>query len=367
MVPIKYTKEDLIKILQSYSSKKDVKKRNFDIFHYASKYYDFKEIAPHFKKDKLTRTFWNKPLVIKTAKSYKRYSEFTLNHSAAYRFAKNNGFLKEIKDLYKDVPSRQFKIYTYKKILDLAKKCLSYTEFYKKYPGPAQQGWIIDIKKFLESKLLKSFKKDEVIKLTQSFKLMSEFRKKHPNEYAFLKLSKLLSDPHLLFQKTPSKYSIKYSDQDIINEALKYHTKSDFALKSRGIYEAALRRKLMNKISTHMKENIFYKEEFVRETFETIFNKKFIKVRPDWLKSPKTKLNLELDGYCEELKIAFEYNGPHHYDPNYIYYHESVVWKDKFKKRRCKELGITLYVFKAKRLNALKKEISQKLKLPKSL
>lgn len=110
------------------------------------------------------------------------------------------------------------------------------------------------------------------------------------------------------------------------------------------MYEAALRRKLMSQISTHMKENIFHKEQFVRETFESIFSKKFIKVRPDWLKSPKTKLNLELDGYCEELKIAFEYNGPHHYDPNYIYYHKSVVWKDRFKKRRCKELGIKLYL-----------------------
>ena len=40
---------------------------------------------------------------------------------------------------------------------------------------------------------------------------------------------------------------------------------------------------------------------------------KFNKVRPDWLINPITKQKLELDGYNEELKIAFEHNGEQHY------------------------------------------------------
>ena len=53
-------------------------------------------------------------------------------------------------------------------------------------------------------------------------------------------------------------------------------------------------------------------EEICRDLFEKIYNKHFIKVKPDFLKN-KTGYNLELDGYNDELKIAFEYNGAQHY------------------------------------------------------
>lgn len=44
------------------------------------------------------------------------------------------------------------------------------------------------------------------------------------------------------------------------------------------------------------------------------FNVKFPKIRPDWLVNPDTGRVLELDGYNECLHLAFEYNGPFHYD-----------------------------------------------------
>jgi hypothetical protein len=53
-------------------------------------------------------------------------------------------------------------------------------------------------------------------------------------------------------------------------------------------------------------------ERLVRKIFEVLFNEKFNSTRPKWLLSPHNRL-LELDGYSEKLKLAFEYQGIQHY------------------------------------------------------
>lgn len=54
-------------------------------------------------------------------------------------------------------------------------------------------------------------------------------------------------------------------------------------------------------------------ENICKDILETIFEKQFKKVRPDWLKNPDSGCNLEIDLYNEELNIACEYNGRQHY------------------------------------------------------
>lgn len=90
-------------------------------------------------------------------------------------------------------------------------------------------------------------------------------------------------------------------------------------------------------------------ERITRRVFETLFGKPFKRVRPDFLFNPETKRNLELDGYNEELKIAFEYNGPQHYHyPNAFVKTEQefhkLLRRDRFKLERCNELGIYLVI-----------------------
>ena len=55
-----------------------------------------------------------------------------------------------------------------------------------------------------------------------------------------------------------------------------------------------------------------------REILESIYSVPFKPCRPNFLKNPKTGRNLELDGYNEELKIAFECL-PLHPSTNYLY------------------------------------------------
>lgn len=90
-------------------------------------------------------------------------------------------------------------------------------------------------------------------------------------------------------------------------------------------------------------------EEFCRGVFEEIFNVKFPKKRPKWLRNSRGKL-MELDGYNKGLGIAFEYNGEQHYRE--IHYFHS--WQGgTFEKRReddsmkiqlCKENEVNLVV-----------------------
>ncbi len=91
------------------------------------------------------------------------------------------------------------------------------------------------------------------------------------------------------------------------------------------------------------------REPIYRQILEEITLRKFPKIRPDFLLSPKTGHNLELDGYNEEFKIAFEHQGIQHYE--YIpFFHDSIEdfendqWKNHFKKDKCRENGIVLII-----------------------
>jgi hypothetical protein len=95
-------------------------------------------------------------------------------------------------------------------------------------------------------------------------------------------------------------------------------------------------------------------EERCRELFEGIFNEEFVSVRPDWLKSPLSGKNLELDGYSPNIKtplgkgLAFEYDGEQHSRYN-AHFHVGdprkfvhQVKNDSWKDQRCKEKGVLL-------------------------
>lgn len=84
-----------------------------------------------------------------------------------------------------------------------------------------------------------------------------------------------------------------------------------------------------------------------RRVLEKIFQKKFVKARPQFLNNDITEQNLELDCYCPELQLACEYQGQAHY--NYIpHFHKNPEafknqkYRDYMKQQKCKENGVTL-------------------------
>lgn len=90
----------------------------------------------------------------------------------------------------------------------------------------------------------------------------------------------------------------------------------------------------------------FFSENIVRRVFETIFDKKFPKKKPKWLKHNKSFL--ELDGYCEELGIAFEHQGLQHYVitifSNTKKQLNKIKLRDSIKKKLCVNNGVKLII-----------------------
>jgi hypothetical protein len=97
----------------------------------------------------------------------------------------------------------------------------------------------------------------------------------------------------------------------------------------------------------------FKRENEFRCFIENFFGRSFSKQTPDWLNNgwqrKKPGKRLELDGYNEELRIAFEFQGQQHYKEvpffkctghNYV----MVKVRDKFKVQRCLDNGVKLLI-----------------------
>lgn len=90
-------------------------------------------------------------------------------------------------------------------------------------------------------------------------------------------------------------------------------------------------------------------EQITKDALESIFNKPFISVRPDWLRNPKTNRCLEIDCFNEELMLCVEYHGEQHYKfPNRYHLNETEfkeqVYRDVWKKETLKNMGYSVII-----------------------
>jgi hypothetical protein len=88
-------------------------------------------------------------------------------------------------------------------------------------------------------------------------------------------------------------------------------------------------------------------ERIVRAHFEALFGVPFPKGRPHWLRNDETKYSLELDGFSESLRIAFEHDGPQHSGipirrGQGQKFFDQIAARDAIKERLCRLHGVTL-------------------------
>ncbi|MFQ5687484.1 MAG: hypothetical protein ACE5GV_12585 [Candidatus Scalindua sp.] len=87
-------------------------------------------------------------------------------------------------------------------------------------------------------------------------------------------------------------------------------------------------------------------ERICREFFEQIFSKKFPRSYPRWLVN-KRENQMELDGYCKSLALAFEHHGEQHYTTKgkFIKSEEDLRQRqedDRIKRELCKQQNVVL-------------------------
>lgn len=88
-------------------------------------------------------------------------------------------------------------------------------------------------------------------------------------------------------------------------------------------------------------------ERECRRVLQEIFNQPFNRARPNFLKNPINKFNLELDCYNDNYRLAVEYNGAQHYKyiPHFHKNKEAFInqkYRDEMKRTLCKSAGVFL-------------------------
>lgn len=99
----------------------------------------------------------------------------------------------------------------------------------------------------------------------------------------------------------------------------------------------------LNKNSRCTRCRLFINENKCREVFEKLFKVSFLKSRPKFLLKIETNRLLELDGFNDDLKLAFEYDGEQHFNPVYGTDHLLKMQKnDALKDDLCKKNNVIL-------------------------
>lgn len=156
-------------------------------------------------------------------------------------------------------------------------------------------------------------------------------------------------------------FANKNNGEFLSEEYKNSYTKYKWRCKNNHLFEKSWSVMINSKFFCPQCSGSWFSEELCRSYFESILGYKFIKTRQKWLKNNNGH-SLELDGYCKELNLAFEHNGPQHYD-DIEYFNSSkplieIQKNDMQKINLCNENNITLIVikelFKNTSLNELK-------------
>src|SRR5665648_420151 len=91
------------------------------------------------------------------------------------------------------------------------------------------------------------------------------------------------------------------------------------------------------------------RENVMRMALEELLGQPFPKIRPLFLLNPDTRRRLELDAYCESLRLAAEFHGHQHYVFPNSYHSTRAAFdlqqqRDRLKEKLCHQHGVSLLI-----------------------
>jgi very-short-patch-repair endonuclease len=104
---------------------------------------------------------------------------------------------------------------------------------------------------------------EELKEQASRYKTRGEFRKNNIRAYGAAHEKKIIDDicshmPKHVYRSGENSPTLKYSNQQIYDEALKYTTKQEFKKGSSGHYRAAIGRKIIDDVCSHMPKHVYY-------------------------------------------------------------------------------------------------------------
>jgi hypothetical protein len=212
------------------------------------------------------QTKWDKETVLNLAKNYETVSDFRKENGYAYSLATKKGWLS---DLYKILKRsrKEVRKYSDKEILDIASKYPTINQFKVNNNNVYQQaynrGLLPDLKKIIKP-AYSQWDYDSVKQEAKKYNNRKAFQKGSGGAYGWATkhgfLDDITKDYDIMFQK--------HDEDSILKTALNYETVKDFIKNDYAVYAAAQRRKILPKVTAHMrplgnqKKRMIYVYEF---------------------------------------------------------------------------------------------------------
>lgn len=156
---------------------------------------------------------------------------------------------------------------------------------------------------------------------------------------------------------TPSRvkavrYNASVADIDVLSPTKSFNGGTLYDVPS-GNFSTTLRRQVSFKrynFSENDRKFGSIGEKLCCKIFEEFLEREIlVGLRPDFLKNPETKRNLELDVYDPVNKVAIEYSGVQHFSQTSVFHNDSEdltkqIKRDQLKIQLCKKANIKLIV-----------------------
>jgi predicted GIY-YIG superfamily endonuclease len=238
-----WTKEKCYEEALKYTYKKDFFKYSNDAYTYANRHKFLNEICEHMKVLRKQNGYWTKENCQEEALKYTYKKDFIKNSNSCYNISCENGWIDEICIHMIEVGNRY-------------KRCIYVWEFEDNY---AYIGLTYNFKE-----RIRQHKKDKSSSVFKHLKICNGVCKQL-TEYLDVELSKEKEKDFLIFYKEKNWNILniaktgcvgsgirKWDYENLKKEALKYNRKIDFKKNSQVAYDTAIKRKIIDKICSHM-------------------------------------------------------------------------------------------------------------------